>query len=139
MNRVAKWHAENKDRCDAHKKKYHDLNKDKIKQRADLKARTAKSRFTLSVRVAKSKNKEFALSLEEYAELISQPCFYCDGYFGKVECAIGLDRLDSSIGYVLSNVVSCCYTCNKVKSDHFTPEETKAAVRAVIEFRKGTK
>ena len=27
----------------------------------------------------------------------------------------GLDRVDNSIGYIASNVVPCCYTCNKMK------------------------
>ena len=27
----------------------------------------------------------------------------------------GLDRVDNSIGYIESNVVPCCYTCNKMK------------------------
>ena len=29
----------------------------------------------------------------------------------------GLDRVDNSIGYIASNVVPCCYICNKMKGE----------------------
>ena len=29
----------------------------------------------------------------------------------------GLDRIDSSIGYQVDNLVSCCSICNQMKSD----------------------
>lgn len=29
----------------------------------------------------------------------------------------GLDRVDNSIGYIESNVVPCCYICNKMKGE----------------------
>ena len=29
----------------------------------------------------------------------------------------GLDRVDNSVGYIESNVVPCCYICNKMKGD----------------------
>jgi len=31
---------------------------------------------------------------------------------------VGLDRVDSSAGYVFANVVSCCVVCNRMKLDH---------------------
>jgi hypothetical protein len=30
----------------------------------------------------------------------------------------GIDRVDSSMGYVAGNVVPCCSTCNRMKLDH---------------------
>lgn len=29
----------------------------------------------------------------------------------------GIDRVDNSLGYILSNVVSCCKICNYMKKD----------------------
>ena len=30
----------------------------------------------------------------------------------------GIDRVDSSKGYLPNNVVACCTTCNRMKLDH---------------------
>lgn len=43
--------------------------------------------------------------------------------------------LKDNKGYEISNVVPCCVVCNRVRGDHFSPEETKIAVMAVIEFK----
>lgn len=69
--------------------------------------------------------KGFGLSLEEFIELSGQDCYYCGvgpavakghrewSAYVKIN---GLDRIDSSLGYVKDNVVSCCRTCNIAKS-----------------------
>jgi hypothetical protein len=99
--------------------------------------RTIHGRFMYSVRKARKKFLEFALTEAEYEQIVLDPCYYCNNELSpKVEAGIGLDRLDSNIGYTLKNVVSCCTTCNKIKGDWLTPEETKAAVRAIIEHRQ---
>ena len=58
------------------------------------------------------------------------------GKLGKpVKRSTGLDRLDSDGCYELTNVVSCCYSCNTIKNNILTPEETKIAVKAILDFR----
>jgi hypothetical protein len=42
------------------------------------------------------------------------PCFYCGSSYD--ERLNGLDRIDSSKGYTDDNTVSCCSTCNCMKS-----------------------
>lgn len=84
---------------------------------------------------AKSRDLEFSISLEQYSKLIKPPCFYCRGAFGQVTKGTGLDRIDSNIGYVIWNVVSCCTTCNRIKNDTFTVEETLVAVKAILNYR----
>ena len=37
-----------------------------------------------------------------------------------------IDRKDNSIGYLLENCVSCCFVCNRTKSNFFSAEEMKA-------------
>lgn len=134
--RMKKWQLANKEKLGLWRKNYEEKNKEKVKRRRDEKSRYITTRYAFSKRRAAKRKKEFTLSIEEYQKLIDEPCYYCNGYFGKVECAVGLDRLDSSVGYLLENVVSCCYDCNTLKGEKFTPEETKAAVEAIINIRK---
>ena len=102
---------------------------------------TEKNKTKPSYRLNKAKQKskqrgiEFALSLEDYSKLISDPCFYCEGKLGTVQVGTGLDRIDSTRGYVIDNVLSCCGKCNMIKGETFTVEETKAAVKAILTVR----
>lgn len=47
-------------------------------------------------------------------KLFTSPCYYCNYYDGRT----GIDRLDSSNGYILENVVPCCTVCNRMKLHH---------------------
>jgi hypothetical protein len=76
---------------------------------------------------AKQREIEFSLSVETFERLIALDCFYCgckpstksrtlnrfgDFYYN------GIDRLDSSKGYIEGNVVPCCKKCNLGKRDY---------------------
>jgi hypothetical protein len=75
-----------------------------------------------------SKTYGFKISKEEFKEITSENCFYCGiepkqfikcgksqkDYFGNY-FHNGIDRIDSEIGYVLSNLVPCCKICNYMK------------------------
>lgn len=68
----------------------------------------------------KRKNREFALTFEQFALLTSKNCCYCGAepvkdFYGNVRN--GIDRQNNDIGYIFSNCVSCCYTCNRMKGD----------------------
>ena len=65
---------------------------------------------------AKQREKNVEISEETHKLLTSRPCKYC-GLHG-LKGAKGIDRIDSSIGYVLGNVVPCCKTCNLFKNEH---------------------
>lgn len=52
------------------------------------------------------------LTQEEYESLINSPCHYC----GDTNLPNGVDRLDSSLGYVIENCAPCCSTCNYGKN-----------------------
>ena len=41
---------------------------------------------------------------------LSKNCFYCND-----NVKIGIDRVDSSKGYTIDNVVPCCSKCNWMK------------------------
>jgi len=74
---------------------------------------------------AKKHSKEFKLSKEDFKTLVNSDCYYC----GEIPFLVrgnktmsmtkplnGIDRLDSSKGYVKDNVVSCCIICNRAKN-----------------------
>ena len=78
----------------------------------------------------------FHLTIDEVSSLIFQPCHYCgtlpakrnklhstERRFGlPMAPSHGLDRVDSSKGYTLGNVVTCCWDCNTAKLDMTVPE-----------------
>jgi 5-methylcytosine-specific restriction endonuclease McrA len=72
------------------------------------------------------------ITFGEYQNLIHQPCTYCGDIdsnvmrdrlrikvpiSGTVVRYNGIDRIDSSKGYVTGNVVPCCKRCNIAKND----------------------
>lgn len=70
------------------------------------------------------------ISKEEFERLIFSPCHYC-GAIGSNRIIVtyrqigsigelrynGLDRVDAAQGYVASNIVPCCWQCNKTKGN----------------------
>jgi hypothetical protein len=66
-------------------------------------------------RDAIKRNLQFMLTLEEYTLLIKSACTYCEQYTENE--AIGIDRVNSSFGYLPTNVVPCCSICNVMKNN----------------------
>jgi hypothetical protein len=93
-----------------------------------------RTRFYASRGNASRRNLEWSLELDYYLKLISLPCHYCGGQLCK--SGVGLDRLDNSQGYTMTNVVPCCGVCNVWRADHFTPEEVKVAMAAIQNLRQ---
>lgn len=71
---------------------------------------------------------DFELSREEFTKITSLNCHYCDSepkqnfyYYSPQHKNIkrfnGIDRLDSTKGYIKDNIVPCCKTCNFAKND----------------------
>ncbi len=60
------------------------------------------------------RNIEWALSYEEFVSFLYKNCFYCDTIplQGRDIKYNGIDRLDSSKGYIIDNCVTCCGRCN---------------------------
>jgi hypothetical protein len=74
---------------------------------------TPKGKFSEYKFRAKREHYSFQLSFEQFTSFWQKPCHYC----GDPIETIGLDRLDSSKGYELTNVVPCCILCNQAKND----------------------
>ena len=95
-------------------------------------------------RSAKTKGLPFELTEEELAEIFKSPCNYC----GRVEVAVckglgetsgdysyvGIDRVDPRLGYLLDNVVPCCWTCNMMKNT-LTEEFFLSHVKLIAQHR----
>jgi len=72
---------------------------------------------------AKKRNLEFTLALDFFLELTSAPCTYCESppellsryRETRPYTYNGIDRVDNERGYLLGNVVPCCYRCNRAK------------------------
>lgn len=77
----------------------------------------------------------WTISIDEFKVLIEQPCWYCDAPPGHTRFGSGLDRIDPQKGYHMDNVYPCCQTCNRLKSDKFTAQETKVMVTSLKIFR----
>lgn len=80
---------------------------------------------------AKFRKMAFKLTKEQFRKLTSSKCFYCGilpnylfnplSYKGKPISKKsyiynGVDRINPKKGYIISNCVSCCSICNKMKS-----------------------
>jgi hypothetical protein len=62
----------------------------------------------------KDKKVPFDLSKEDFECLIHGDCKYC---LRSPTTWFGIDRVVPSLGYVIGNVVSCCWDCNRDKHD----------------------
>lgn len=60
---------------------------------------------------ARRRNLEFEITKKEFMEFWNKECVYCGDLIG----GIGIDRIDSSKGYIKGNVVPCCGVCNRFK------------------------
>lgn len=115
---------------------YYYNNKEKCDNRSKEKATKLNTRFSNSKSSAKRRGLDFSFKLEEYSDLIKLPCYYCDNLLGKQSViGSGLDRIDSSKGYVQGNCVSCCKLCNQIKMNILTLEETKLVIGAILKKR----
>lgn len=80
---------------------------------------------------AARRNLEFDLSKDQFELLIFGDCHYCgrvpqsefkpprnksQKWRDEQVFVNGIDRIDNSIGYLVNNCSSCCWTCNKIKS-----------------------
>lgn len=119
------------------KKLYYARNRDRVGIYGHEYRRSLQGRFKKARSAAKRAEVLFNISFEQYQEIISAPCFYCEGFFPPVTAGSGLDKMNPSEGYTVNNCVSCCDTCNTLKNDMFSPEETKAAITAIIKVKEG--
>lgn len=99
----AEYAKDNKDELKVYHKDYHDNNEPPVR----VKYNQLKSE-------AKRRKKEVDITFEQYYELVKDNvCHYCPGKLPKY--GYGIDRKDNQKGYVVGNVVPCCWDCNARK------------------------
>lgn len=69
-------------------------------------------RYSVYKNNAKRKNLLFDLPREVFSNLLMGSCTYCGS-----KDSVGVDRVDSQLGYLESNCVSCCSDCNYAKRE----------------------
>ena len=94
-------------------------------------------------RKGKNRSVLFELTPEQFKTLILQNCFYCGVEPRQIvkrphETLLwnGIDRVDSSLGYVLENCVPCCKICNYAKHN-LSKEEFLIWLRRAYEHNYG--
>jgi len=93
--------------------------------------RTANGKYRVMKGHAKLYNVPLTISLEEFKELISKPCYYCGGKLP--EAGSGVDRINSKLGYTIKNVKPCCWVCNRAKGT-FTQDEFHKWVKQIHKY-----
>ncbi len=72
-----------------------------------------RNKFSQYRQSAKIRGFDFALTLQQFSSICTSPCSYC----GNKDLN-GVDRIDNTQGYTLENSTSCCFICNRMKSNH---------------------
>ncbi len=92
-------------------------------------------------RQARNRVRDFELSLDEFRVLVTSNCHYCGQHpiLRKTKNVVGIpipingiDRVDSSIGYLISNVVPCCEVCNKMKLNYDSNEFINKCIQVTL-------
>ena len=94
-------------------KKWRLENPEKVKLINEKKINSMDSQYEVYKRCANEKQLDFEITIDEYKSIVQLPCHYCG--IVQEKGFNGMDRLDSSKGYVVDNVVSCCEMCNYMK------------------------
>ena len=94
-------------------KEYYGRDKKKHNANTAAYARTPKGSYVAFTSTSKYRGIANELSFDQFMSLWQKPCYYC----GDSIKTVGIDRVNSSVGYVLTNVVPCCYPCNVAKMD----------------------
>lgn len=102
--------------------------------------------FLAYKRGASKRGFEFSIDLQIFEQLTSENCHYCGvppsntTVRGKLMPTNGeyiyngVDRVDSSKGYTIDNVVSCCTTCNYAKHQ-LSYDEFIEWINRLVNFR----
>jgi len=106
---IDKYHSHNAETI----KKWRDSHPEKVQEINEQKNKNMNYSYTNYKYSASLKQLMFEISKEEYLLLVVSPCNYCG--IIQEKGFNGIDRLNSSIGYVKNNCVSCCAMCNYMK------------------------
>jgi hypothetical protein len=111
------YNKENKEYFAQKRKEYEEQNIEKVREQRRRFRKYLKARYKKYELGAKERGFAFELSLEEFDTITKMPCEYCGGYNDELDGVKfnGIDRIDSSNGYIYDNCVPCCEKCNRMK------------------------
>lgn len=96
-------------------------NKDKVRASNHKRVKTPLGQYKKYKFSASRFKKDFKLDEKFFKENQNKPCFYCGSYITNA-LTMGVDRIDSKIGYVEENCVPCCSKCNLAKFTYSAEE-----------------
>ena len=142
------YYRENKKRCQEREREHYRDSPEARRKRDERNARWAREnpqsvkhsqqkptgRFSHARQTARQRGLDWKLERQQYVDLVIQPCTYCGEV--TVNYGVGLDRIDNSKGYEMGNVQPCCGNCNQLRGHRLTVGETKAAMDAIMAYRK---
>lgn len=129
-------------------KRWRENNSEKVFVNNTKKRESIDLQYNIYKRSADQRNIEFCLSYPLYESIVSSPCVYCNEV--QERGFNGIDRVDSTVGYVESNCQSCCQMCNYMKGccsvdyflkkiEHILTFQGKADGRMCFELMPNTK
>lgn len=132
------YNIANKERNARNNRIWRAKNHQRLKLKDSIRDLEPLRRFKKSIKVAKRRNLIWDISFCEFEKLCPLPCYYCNN---KLQDRIkstyaALDRKDNSQGYNIENVLPCCATCNYLRGDILSINETKKIIQLLIELRK---
>ena len=83
------------------------------KEQRKLHGLTEDGKYVSYKSAAKQRGVIFELTKEEFISFWKKSCEYCGS---KID-TIGLDRIDNTKGYEITNIKACCKICNYMKRD----------------------
>ena len=92
--------------------KIQDLKRDK-EHRNELARTNIHEKYRCYEKACLDRCLDFRLTYDEFVNIVNNECYYC-GYVNS-DFVNGIDRKNSSVGYILDNCVSCCKMCNYMK------------------------
>lgn len=94
-------------------KAWRDKNPEKVQEAYKKKNENIDYSYLNYERNAQLKQLDFKLTKEEFFDIVQQNCSYCG--IMQEKGFNGIDRVDSSVGYITENCVTCCAMCNFMK------------------------
>lgn len=98
-------------------------------------------------RGAKDRGFSWELTEEQFRNITSSNCYYCNEEPSKIRDSNGgikykgipykyngIDRVDNRLGYTIQNTVPCCWMCNMLKGS-FGKDEFINKLKQIYEFR----
>lgn len=124
-----RYRISDKEQLSFRRRQYYSENSDKFRSYFSR----VNPRFTNAKSSSRRRGLEWSIQKSEFKEFLTKKCHYCEGSLSPT--GIGLDRLDNSKGYTISNVVPCCGDCNKVRSNILTHDEMVIVMKSLKEYR----